>query len=357
MKTPIGLIVALGLVLTVRAQPSSDGSSGSPYSPAQLDQLLAPIALYPDPLVALILPGSTAPADITLAARYLAANGDPAGIDAQSWDPSVKGLAHYPDLIKWLDDNLQWTQTLGAAFTQQPADVLQSVQRLRARAVRTGALVSTAQQQVVMDGDTIRIVPTQPNTIYLPQYDSEAVYDSSDGYSGPLVAFGIGYPVGAWLGYECDWDDFGIWIGPWHPGWGYHRDWRDSGRGGAPWRPDPRRVQEVTRNFSRPQATVPRPRLSVGGGPERQPSPRPRLANPVSPTRPEDRGRDVQSNANPAMHAPSGLLPGANGRGVETRAPGRQAPTSHSAPVKTASPTRPAASSPNSNDNDNRDHH
>jgi len=102
--------------------------------PGATGPVARPIALYPDPLVALVLPASTAPADVVLAARYVSGGGDASQIDGQPWDASVKALARYPDVIRWLDANLDFTQALGAAFAQQPADVMQSIQRLRAQA-------------------------------------------------------------------------------------------------------------------------------------------------------------------------------------------------------------------------------
>ena len=94
------------------------------YTPAQLNDLLGPIALYPDALIAIILPASTEPTDIVLAARFVAEKGDPSLIDVQPWDDSVKALAHYPDVVTWMNDNLSWTKTLGDAFVRQPADCL-----------------------------------------------------------------------------------------------------------------------------------------------------------------------------------------------------------------------------------------
>src|SRR5580658_1319014 len=211
MKRTLAALLALALGASLHAQTT--------YGPDQLDQLLGPIALYPDPLIALILPASTFPADIASAAGYLASNGDPAGVDAQPWDPSVRGLAHYPDVLKWMNDNIDWTRTLGAAFAMQPSDVMKSVQQLRAKAKAAGTLVDTPQQQVVMDGDDIRIVPAQDNTIYVPEYDPSVVYDVPEGDEGPYVTFDAGYPVGAWLGFDLDWDNFGVWYGPWRPGW------------------------------------------------------------------------------------------------------------------------------------------
>ena len=148
----------------------------STRTPEELDQLLAPIALYPDPLVALILPAAAAPTDVVLATRYLAANGDLAQLDSQAWDDAVKGLAHYRDVLVWMDQNLEWTAAVGAAFTAQPADVMKSIQQLRARALATGVLVDTPQQHIVVENGEIRILPAQPDTIFVPRYNPQIVY-------------------------------------------------------------------------------------------------------------------------------------------------------------------------------------
>lgn len=157
MKSPAafstsGLVatLALTLALSIDAPASSalpkssvvydagDSATAIKLSDAQLETLLGPVALYPDALIALILPASASSSDIVLAARYLAANQDPQQLDAQAWDESVRSLARYPDVIKWLDENLAWTQQLGTAFLAQPAEVMQAVQRLRARARAAG---------------------------------------------------------------------------------------------------------------------------------------------------------------------------------------------------------------------------
>jgi len=103
-------------------------------SPDTLKQLLAPIALYPDALIALILPASTVPSDVVLASRYVAGSGDPKQIPNQPWDKSVQSLASYPDVVTWMDKNLEWTTSLGQAFLVQPADVMNAIQQLRAQA-------------------------------------------------------------------------------------------------------------------------------------------------------------------------------------------------------------------------------
>jgi hypothetical protein len=337
MKKSFFSLVALCLGASLCAQP---GATEGTYSPEQLDQMLGPIALYPDPLVALILPASTVPSDLTQAASYLAGNGDPAGIDAQSWDPSVKGLAHYPSVLQWLGGNLDWTQALGAAFAQQPADVMKSIQQLRAQAVAAGTLVSTPQQQIVTEGDDIRIVPTQADVLYVPEYDPDAVYGAPEGDGGPYVTFSTGYRVGAWLGYECDWDDYGVWVAPWQPGWAYRRDWR-GGVGGRAWRPDPARVRGVVRNFYRPEAAPPRPCL-IGGARAvvTRPGAAPRAALPAA--RPDYRGRSgAEAPRAPAAPAPRTVFGGYN-RGTETRSFSERGQASRQAPVRSSPRAAPA---------------
>jgi hypothetical protein len=248
------------------------------YTPAQLNQLLGPIALYPDALIAIMLPASTDPADIVLAARFVADKGDPALIDVQPWDDSVKALAHYPDVVTWMNDNLSWTKTLGDAFVQQPADVMKSVQQLRAQAKAAGTLVDTPQQTVVVADSNIVIQPAQPNVIYVPQYDPAVVYVTPVyAYPGPFITFGLGYPVGPWLGFQCNWFGFGIWVGPWTPGvWYYPRAyWANrvvvvaGGRPWHAWSPPRRVIVAANRDFARGSMAVPQPRSFAGapGGP------------------------------------------------------------------------------------------
>src|SRR5258708_1976448 len=137
------LVFTCGLaVLPVSAQmavppPTSDYQ---PLSVQQLDQLLGPIALYPDPLMAQILPASTLPTEIVLADRYVAGGGDANQIDQQPWDASVQAAAHYPNVLQWLDDNLGWTTEGGQAFLHQQEDVMDSIQRLRANSYNLGNL-------------------------------------------------------------------------------------------------------------------------------------------------------------------------------------------------------------------------
>jgi hypothetical protein len=175
-----------------------------PLSDVQLDQLLGPIALYPDPLIAEILPASTLPEQIVMADRYVSGGGDFNQIDQQSWDASIKALTRYPKVLKWLDDNLNWTTELGQAFCNQQPEVMESIQRLRMSAANFGNLQSTPQQQVITDGGYIEIVPVDPQLLFVPVYQPDLVYDQSAN-GAVFITFGSGWPVGAWLNCDFDW--------------------------------------------------------------------------------------------------------------------------------------------------------
>ena len=219
--------------------PAPPQSVPQQLSQEELNRLLAPIALYPDALIALILPASTVPSDLVLAARYIASNGDPLQVANQPWDDSVKSLVRYPGVLKWMDQNLEWTTAVGEAFLDQPADVMNSIQELRAEALAAGNLTDTPQQQVVQEETGVRIVPAQPDVIYVPQYDPDVVY--AQPYSqnvGPLLTFGAGFAVGSWLTYDCDWGRRSIYVGQWRPGWNRDRNWDEGqnwNRGDRKW--------------------------------------------------------------------------------------------------------------------------
>ncbi len=173
-----------------------------PLSDQQLDLLLGPIALYPDPLLAELLPAATLPTQIVLADRYLTGGGDPGQIDQQMWDPSVRALAHYPSVLQYLDNNLGWTTELGLAFLNQQGQVMESIQRLRQSAMNFGNLQSTPQAQVVVgDNGEIEILPVDPDVFYLPVYQPAEVYDQS----GYAVGFGPACTIGSWLDCDFDW--------------------------------------------------------------------------------------------------------------------------------------------------------
>ena len=213
--------------------PVAEENAPPNLPPEALNKLLAPIALYPDALVALMLPAATVPSDLVLAARYLSSNGDPAQIANQSWDDSVKSLVRYPDVVKWMDQNLEWTTQVGDAFLTQPADVMNAIQQLRAQAIAAGNLVDCPEQRIVKEESCIRIVPAEPDVIYVPRYDPEVVYvepyEPYEPYFAPALTFGIGFAVGSWLNYDCDWPRRRVCVGDWNPRW--RDDWNSGWRG------------------------------------------------------------------------------------------------------------------------------
>ncbi|HEY4805580.1 MAG TPA: DUF3300 domain-containing protein [Paraburkholderia sp.] len=184
---------------SVRAQ---DAPQPAPYKPEELEALVAPIALYPDSVLAQVLMASTYPLEIVHAARWVKEHPKVKGDDAvkavqdQPWDTSVKSLVAFPQALEPMSDKLDWTQKLGDAFLAQEKDVLAAVQRLRARAQDAGNLKSNEQQQVVVEqppapgGQTIvKIEPANPEVIYVPAYNPTVVYGA---WSYPA------YPPYAW---------------------------------------------------------------------------------------------------------------------------------------------------------------
>jgi hypothetical protein len=153
-----------------------------PLGPERLEQLVAPIALYPDTLVALVLTASTYPAQVQDADRWRQSLGDvppeqiAAGADAQNWDPSVKALTAFPQVLALMDQNLAWTTDLGTAYFNQPSDVLQAVQQMRARAQAAGSLQPTLQEAVNYVGGNIVLAPPTPQVVYVPAYNPWVVY-------------------------------------------------------------------------------------------------------------------------------------------------------------------------------------
>jgi hypothetical protein len=174
-----------------------------PYSPEQLDNLLSPIALYPDPLLAQVLLAATFPDQIDEAARYVRGYGSN-GIDDQPWDVSVKAVAYYPTVAYMMADRLNWTTALGQAYVYQSTEVMTSVQHLRGMAQAQGNLVTTPQQEVIVEGGYIRVWPANPRLIYVPVYDPAIVYIRRPSW-GLAISFGIGFLIGAWLNHDCDW--------------------------------------------------------------------------------------------------------------------------------------------------------
>lgn len=203
------------------APPPPDQAGGQALSPADIDTLVAPIALYPDPLISQILPAATYPDDVQAAANWLAQNpNNPEGIDVQNWDLSVKAVAHYPQVLQKMSSDMDWTLALGQAYAAQQEEVLQSVQRLRETARGAGTLQSTPQQRVIVEGSVIRIVPANPRIVYVPSYDPEVVYVAGPPYRRGLIGFTAGFMIGSWLNSDCDWHRHRVYYHGWvGPGW------------------------------------------------------------------------------------------------------------------------------------------
>jgi hypothetical protein len=197
-------------------------------SPDQLQQLVAPIALYPDSLVAQILAASTFPEQVVEADRWLQAHpnlkGDALGqaIDPQPWDPSVKALTAFPSVLGNMDKNLGWTSSLGDAYYNQQQDVMQAVQVMRQRAQAAGNLRSTSQQTVDDQDSAITIQPTNTEVVYVPAYDPWLVYGDPLAawpgwyaypgiwFGGPYLAFGIGFDIGFVGAFGWGWGQWGF---------------------------------------------------------------------------------------------------------------------------------------------------
>lgn len=208
-------------------QQQDQGAGYQNFSPEQLENLLSPIALYPDPLLAQVFVAATFPDQVEEAARYVRANGQN-GIDGQNWDVSVRAVAHYPTVIEMMADKIDWTTSIGQAYVNQSTDVANAVQHLRHLAKNAGNLVSTPQQEVIEHDEYIAINPYQPQFIYVPVYDPAIIYFHRP-YWGPGITFGFGYPIGGWLNLGFRWG--------WGGGWGgvYYTGWRPFGWGAGCW--------------------------------------------------------------------------------------------------------------------------
>ena len=203
------------------------------FSASQLDNLAGPVALYPDALLAQVLVASTFPDQIQDAADFVKAYGTDS-VDVQSWDVSVKAVAHYPSVLNTMADKIDWTSALGKAYATQSSDVMASVQRLRRMAADQGNLNSTPQANVVRASESIQIVPVEPRVIYVPVYDPYVIYSRpifSVGYSSRYWSWGIGFPIGSWLIYDCDWGLRRVYYNGWSPSYyAFGGGWRQRSR-------------------------------------------------------------------------------------------------------------------------------
>src|SRR5262245_24062244 len=185
-KRTLALLIAAALTPQFAATAYAQAPSYAPapvqaptraFTQAELDQMLAPIALYPDALLSQVLMAATYPIEVVEAARWTRANpglrGDAAvrAVENQDWDPSVKSLVAFPQLLQRMDEQLQWTQSLGEAFLGQEPLVMDTVQQLRHRAYRAGNLRTGEQIRVYEQGPVIYVEPAQPQYVYVPYYD------------------------------------------------------------------------------------------------------------------------------------------------------------------------------------------
>src|SRR5215831_12580897 len=227
------LLIPSAVMAQAPAAPAP-ASGDQLLKPAELDGLVAPIALYPDTLLSLVLMASTYPLEVVQASRWVEQNknlkGDQlkAEVDKQGWDDSVKGLAATPSVLQMMSDKLDWTQKLGDAVLAQQPDVMDAIQRLRTKAQANNKLQTNKQQKVsvqqVDNRQYISIEQADPNTVYVPYYDPNVVYGAwpySDypaypyywGYPSYIgaglvaagIGFGAGYLVGRWAGGNNIW--------------------------------------------------------------------------------------------------------------------------------------------------------
>lgn len=177
-----GLLIAAGALSLASAQTGQAPAQEHLYSQEQLDQMLAPIALYPDQLLTQILMAATYPLEVVKAARWSRAHPGLEGDEAvraaanEDWDPSVKSLVAFPRLLAMMDERIDWTEQLGEAFLAQEPYVLETIQSLRRRAYDAGNLRSNTDALVTEEGSSILIAPASPTVVYVPYYDPWVVY-------------------------------------------------------------------------------------------------------------------------------------------------------------------------------------
>jgi hypothetical protein len=213
------LIISLSSLVPAHAMAAPQYEADIYFAAEQLENLLAPVALYPDPLLAQVLLAATFPDQIDEAAREVRAYGSGYNVDSAPWDVSVKAVAHYPTVLSMMADKLDWTTALGQAYVYQSTDVMEAVQRLRRQARSAGYLVTTPEQEIVETGGFIYIYPAQPLYIFVPRYDPAIVFVARPVVrAGPVIWFSIGFVIGAWLNHDCDWGHHRVYYHGWGPG-------------------------------------------------------------------------------------------------------------------------------------------
>ena len=220
--------------------PAAAPPPGQMLSPDQLNDLVAPVALYPDPLLSQVLVAATYPLEVVQAYQWLQKNPGLTGANLtqaasqQNWDPSIQAIVVFPDVLKRLNDDVTWTTNLGNAFLAQQQDVMDAVQRMRASAQQKGALVSNPQENVSTIDQSgqpyIQIEPANPDVIYVPSYDPMWIWGPPIWYPYPHwwwpprpvggLFFNWGGPISMGFFFGGGWGGWGGW--GWHPGWGNH---------------------------------------------------------------------------------------------------------------------------------------
>ena len=224
MKKKKGYLIVLVFICMTLVVPPYSYPQGSPSPPVfkaeELEQILAPVALYPDSLLTQILMASTYPLEIVQADRWAKQNKDMKGdtltkaLEAQPWDPSVKSLVNFPQVLAMMSEKIDWTQKLGDAFLAQQKDVMGTIQKLRGKAQASGNLKTTKEQVVKVEQEVIIIEPASPQTVYVPAYNPTVVYGAwaypayppyyyyPPGYvAGAAFTFAAGVAIGAAWGY------------------------------------------------------------------------------------------------------------------------------------------------------------
>jgi hypothetical protein len=236
-----------GLAYAADAPTTPGPVASAQPSPQELQQLVAPIALYPDSLVAQILAASTYPEQVVEADRWVQANPQLKGdqlaqaVDKQSWEPGIKAMTAFPSVLANMDKNLSWTTSLGEAYINNQEGVMDAVQSMRQSAKKAGHLNSTSQVNVSDEGQTIVIQPTNPDVVYVPEYNPWVVYGAPIApwpswywypglyWTSPGIAFGLGIGVGFFGGFAWGWHGWGA---DWHHGgiMFNHGNWMPHGR-------------------------------------------------------------------------------------------------------------------------------
>lgn len=332
LRRVIWIIVTL-LVLPagIMAQDAGDSDQAYKFSTEELTQMLAPIALYPDALTAQVLMASTYPLEVVEADRWRSQNLQLKGNDLDTalqnkgWDPSIKSLCHFPDILKSMSNKLDQTRKLGDAFLGQEEEVMATVQELRGKAREQGNLKTTNEQKVIVENDTIMIEPANPEVIYVPVYDPAYVYGPwwypayppyywyypSGFYSGAYIGFGpgifFGFNAFSWAWF--DWPDHRVHIDINRTRSFHHFRGRQDDRGNF-WRHSPQHRKGVAYRDLRTS--------------ERFGSRAPRISSPSSQERRGyPGGRIEQQNVRPSQSSPQ--------RGVRQAAP--QTPQVRQAPA------------------------